>query len=305
MEVQLTNLGGLYGAVAQTDREDYARLAGVELSVPTDEQIARMREDNPSIPVHVSLKITWVPLSYRIMRGSEVQEEETDYIRITKGSGLSGDDGPGSEFESQTVENVRQVGWAAIPAAALISVPKGKNTKRPFERWMKRAQEAGVHLDIDPSSGQLVSNDLGQVFKLTAGMDTFPTWDPDKGQRGGWTNPDNGENGIDRYMRYPVTKAPAYVAPEADQLPVVHREPRAQEAATTAGGASGPSNDMLAAVVEGLELADMGLEVLNSSKMVGITSKAIAQFPVLASGEVAQAVADNRFGDYLAERGLL
>lgn len=267
-----------------------------------------MRVDNPDIPVHVGLEIVWEPLSYRIEGGAFGNEEHDYSLRLTKGNGLSGSEadgnGPGSAYEREMLERVRLGGFPAIPGDVLVRVPKSNNTRRPWERWAKRAQSAGLRLDI-AEDGNPTSPDVGQIFEVVSGFDDFPVWDETKGNRGGWTNPDKGEEGSAKYMRYPVAKAPDYVAPE--DVPVVVRETREDAAAPTTTGTAntGPSAEALAGAVQALGLVGQPVEALSGSQILARANAKIGEAPVLASSEVSQALTSGNFAEYLVGKGVI
>ena len=300
--------GGLYTANAQEAREDFLRLKGVELSVPTDEQLAKMRADNPDIPAHIQMVVTWEPLSYRI-EGGKYGNQEADYIRMSKGDGLSKLE---SVSEQEALANIRAGGYPAVPSAALIKLARGLEKKdpakmtRPYERFMVAAAKLGIHLDIDLDGsktgkpGSLYSNDVGKVFKCTAGFEEFPTpGENEKGQfRWNW------DETTSRFMRIPVARADDYVQPEEVPVRVIESSDDGEKVQAAAAAQTVDTSDALRNAISVMGLVGTDVESAKSTAK-GVALRSISKAPVLGSAEVMAALNAGTFIEYAEGKGVI
>jgi len=302
--------GGLYTANAQEAREDFLRLKGIELSVPTDEQLAKMRTDNPDIPAHVQMVVTWEPLSYRI-EGGKYGNQEADYIRMSKGDGLSKLD---NLTEAEALANIRSGGYPAVPGSALIKLARGLEKKdptkmtRPYERFMVAAARLGIHLDIDVDGtktgkpGALYTNDAGKVFKCTAGFEEFPTPGENAQGRFFW----DWDETTSRFMRLPIARADDYVQPE--DIPVRIIEAREDGTVTTpaavSGGAAVDTTDALRNAISVMGI--VGSPVEDVKETVRATAlRNISKAPVLGTADVMAALTGGTFLEFVEGKGVI
>lgn len=166
----------LYDAAAQRAREEFYRLVSVNVSIATDEQLAKMRDSNKDAQPRAQMVVTWEPLSYR-KEGGKYGNIETDYYPMSSG------------VSDEEIEQIRFGFWRGIPENKRMRIPQnlGQAT-RPWQRFMLKAKNAGLRIDIG-EDGQFTSPDIGRVFKVEAGFDSFPQWQPNATGRGGrWTN---------------------------------------------------------------------------------------------------------------------
>ena len=299
-------MNNLDNLTAVRPKDEYARLLGLELAVPTDEQLEKARatsrargNSNPPAP-RASLRITWEPLSYE-MRGHN-GNVVTDYIDVSFG------------LEPDDLARIRTNGWLGIPDRKLIRVDEKTTAAGQTREWPRyRLQTRDIlHIDIDVDGsvtgkvGQPFSKDIGRVFHITEGYDSFPRnvqnpatkmWSVDK------------DNPRSSFMRYPVEAADDYVAPA--EVPV--RIPR--NASTEAGAVETTTNvntlttNSLRAAVEA-----SGMIGMEASKLTG----AMRQISFLAShmedddttlvfgtGELNEAANGGELLTYLETKGAL
>lgn len=304
----------LYDASEQQAKREVERLKSITLSVPTDEDIARIRAEDDSRPIHIALEVVTEPLSYRI-EGGRYGNENHDFIRITKGLGLGGVEGVD---ETELLIRVRELGWNAIPTSIMVKIPKG--TKSPeqctyqFQRWMLNARKAKVGIEIDESTGEVSTASAGTAFEMLSGSDSFPLWlrqDNDEGIEvkgfGRWSKPARGEPATDRFMRYFDVAATDYVIPE--NVPVQVREvPTEGVAASAVASPTGVATvdpAMLKTAAEVLGLDGTKFADLSKSNMLAKTVQATREAPILGTAEVQQAVRDKKFGEYLVDHGVI
>lgn len=246
-------MSDFYNEATASAREERHALLSVAIEVPTEEQIVKITaEADYDYQPRASLVVRWEPKSYRI-EGGEYGNVETDFIPITRNLRDEDDNSVGLTLEER--EAVRQNGWRGLKDASrvdqrkVLPIPRGKTTRNPYARAMKRFQTAGIDLGVDDDGsvtgvpGQLYAKNAGTIFITESVQDDFPTWDStlNKG-RGGWN-----EEGYQKWMRYPTKADPNYVAPPEDELPVRVIEARddggtSNPAPTTAGNAGGGLN---------------------------------------------------------------
>ena len=293
--------------IQQAAPEDVFRLKAVELWVPTDEQIAKMRANNPDIPVHVSLKVSWEPMTYRKLIGDELIPEEVDYIRVTKGKGLS----DGNEYEN--VQRVRAGGFPAIPADARMKVPDYakavvEKQEREFPRFYVSAGKAGLVIDVDEDGsktgtpGGVYSPQVGKIY-LCQTRNEYPTVNQGAGGSfGGW----NWDETKTSFVRVPLREVTDFVQPE--QLPErrYERKENSPVAAVTTTTAAAPvSTGDLRSAVALLGIEGKTVSVVNASAASLVASNISKAPAVLGSGDVNRAAISGRFVDYLAEQGVV
>lgn len=301
--------------VQRAAHEDTFRLKGIELWVPTDEQLAKGREKFPEGYAHVSLKVTWEPLTYRKFIGEDEIKEEVDYIRVTKGKGLSVGD------EAATLAIVRAGGFPAIPADVRLNAPdprKADPDKQPqaFQRFYVAAGRAGIVIDVDDDGtvtgkpGQLYTKQVGKIFSCRNGSEDFPTVNVDPVTGLALQGKDfwNWEDTRSVFMRVPMKEVTDFAQPE--QVPE-RRYERKEEAegagtvgVTTTAAPAALSVDSLRAAVGLLGISGKTVSVVNASATSLVVSN-IAKAPaVLGAGEVNRAAQSGKFVDWLVEQGV-
>lgn len=302
--------------IQRAPHEDTFRLKGVELWVPTDEQIAKARAKAPDMPVHVSLKVTYEPLTYRKYIGEDEIREETDYIRVTKGRGLSAGN------EQYALQLVRDGGFPAIPADVRIQVPDPKRAdadkqENAFKRFYVAAAKAGITLDVDADGsttghpGQIYTKQVGNIYACRNGAEQFPTVNtgPDGQPLSGkdfW----NWSDTRSVFMRVPLREVNDFVQPE--QIPERRYDRRedsgdgASSAPVTTTTAAAPvTSEALRAAVALLGIEGKTAGVINASAAALVASN-IAKAPaVLGASVVNQAAMSGKFVDYLADQGVV
>jgi hypothetical protein len=299
-------LTNLYAANAQEAKKDTYKLLGVHLDIPTDEMLAKWKENGSEFEgVPVSLAVEWEPQSYRI-EGGQFGNKEFDRIRLTKSGGVS----------PEGLANVRAGGYPAIPQSAMYKYPanpaKANPAKQafPIQRFMVMAAKAGIDLSIDNDGsvtgkpGELYSKDAGKLFECTSGYEDFPTWvETDKGVKPDW------EDTKAVYMRLPIARVENFVAPA--ELPVRHIEARedsgntggAAVSAVSSGGAV-DSTGLLKAAVEKIGIVGKTVEEVNEGAM-GFVARNLAVAPVLGTTEVANAARGKQLVEYLVNKGVV
>ena len=296
--------------------EDAFRLKGVELWIPTDEQIAKMRAKAPDMPVHVSMKVTWEPLAYRKFIGDDEIKEEVDYIRLTKGKGLSAGD------EATALAVVRAGGFPAIPAGVRLNAPDPKKAdpdKQPqaFQRFYVAAGRAGIVIDVDADGsvtgtpGQLFSKQVGKIFSCRNGAESFPTVNADPVTGETKTGKDfwNWEDTKSVFMRVPMKELTDFVQPE--QIPE-RRYERKEESdglgtvgTTTTAAPAALSTDDLRNAIALLGIGGKTVSVVNASATSLVVSNISKAPAVLGAGEVNRAAQSGKFVDWLVEQGVV
>ena len=278
--------------------------------MPTDEQTAKARAKYPEIPVHASMKVTWEPLSYRKFIGEDEIKEEVDYIRVTKGKGLSAGD------EATMVERVRQGGFPAIPSDVRLNAPDPKKADpdkqaQPFPRFYVAAGKAGISIDVDEDGtvtgtpGQLYSKDVGKIFACRNGAEEFPTVNDGATGKDFW----NWDDTKSVFMRIPLREVTDFAQPE--QIPERRYERKDD---SEGGGAPGVTTTAAPAALDTASLREavslLGLDgktvsVVNASATALVVSN-IAKAPaVLGAGEVNRAAQSGKFVDWLTEQGVI
>lgn len=298
----------LQSATERAIQEDVFRLAGVSLWIPTDEQIAKSRQNYPDLPVQVSLRVEWEPMTYHKRFNDDPNPvNEVDFIQLTKGRGLSAGD------EAATLAFVRESGFLGIPAAVRQAAPrKGANLEKqtnPYARFMAGAALAGIVLSVDEDgsvtgqTGGIYSKQVGGIYSCRAGAEAFPgVIQKADGSFGGW----DWDNTRDKWMRVPVKQANDFVQP--DEIPERHyviNNEGGQGTAVTSGSsqvAALTAEDILAAVRQ-LGIDNQPVGVVNASAIGIVASKTALAPAVLGSGEFVTAASGGSFVDYLATKG--
>lgn len=286
----------LYDAAAQRSREEFYRLVSVNVSIATDEQLAKMRDSNKDAQPRAQMVVTWEPLSYR-KEGGKYGNIETDYYPMS------------SAVSDEEIEQIRFGFWRGIPENKRMRIPQnlGQAT-RPWQRFMLKAKNAGLRIDIG-EDGQFTSPDIGQVFKVEAGFDSFPQWQPNATGRGGrWTNPDKGESASTIYMRYPVARADDYVQP--DDVPVRFVQ-SADDGDTTpavtasAGGSGLTASAVAAAFAEAGMIGAPAADFSTAAQQINITGSAGSRAPILFSEQIQSAAQDGTLLDFAVGLGAI
>ena len=296
--------------------EDTFRLKGIELWVPTDEQIAKSRAKAPDMPVHVSMKVTWEPLTYRKFIGDDEIKEEVDYIRVTKGKGLSAGD------EATAIATVRAGGFPAIPSGVRLNAPDPRKADpdkqpQPFQRFYVAAGRAGIVIDVDADGsvtgkpGQLYSKQVGKIFSCRNGAEDFPTvnTDPVTGEALSGKDFWNWSDTKSVFMRVPMKELTDFAQPE--QIPE-RRYERKEETdgegtvgTTTTAAPAALSTDDLRAAVSLLGISGKTVSVVNASATSLVVSNISKAPAVLGAGEVNRAAQSGKFVDWLVEQGVV
>lgn len=273
----------LYQEAERKARKEYLRLTGVSVDVTSEEMLTQWRDKRPDAKAVAQMIVTWEPMSYR-KEGGKYGNIETDYIKMTVGDGLT----------DEEAESVRHAFWRGIPTDKRMSIPKNlSDARRLWERWMIKARQAGLRLEIG-EDGNFTSPDVGTVFEVEAGFDTFPQWDANKGKRGGWTDPSKGETASSIYARYPVAKASDYVVPDDVPVRFVSSDDDTGPAVTaTAGVSGGVTAAQLAAAFTEAGIAGMkATDLEKAATQVDIINRNGKVAPILFLPEI-QAEAQN------------
>lgn len=314
-------MGSLSGATKLQRRTDVERLVGITIDMMTPEKLAEVREDYPTMPLQVSLKIETEPLSF-LVEGPH-GNRNFDYIPITKGRGLSELDGM---TEEQARAQVEELGIGGIPSSVMISVPQNKkiaSLERYFQRWQRYNDDLGIDVEFD-DEGVFHSDDFGKVFNIENGSDTYPVWLSNDGEGmndeygisvpkrgfGRWSTPGKPipgggeEPGKDRYCRYFVARNDDFVIPADEDRPVIHRtsDDESSEAteATTSGGSGDLDVDALREAVEALG----GAEAVGNLTKADI-ARAVPDHAILALPAVQKAVKEGKLIEFLEQNGVL
>lgn len=290
-------MGNLVDASTRAAPEEVFRLKNIELSVPTDEQLKKARSKFVDAKAHVSLKVVWEPLSYKKFINNEPVQEEVEYIRITKGDGLSGLEEP----ETVVLERARQVGFHAIPAGVRISLPRGihkadpEKQEQPFSRFMVYATKAGITVDIDEQTGAVSSPQIGQVFRCLAGYQDFPTPKVENGKfRWDW------DEKRSSFYQFPLEALTDYRQPE--DLPVRRYETAENAEGVTTAGEDDLTGQLVAAA-RVLQIDGQDTGTVNANALSLSLTKA-AEAPALSVPEVITAAEQGRFVEYLVSKGV-
>lgn len=296
----------LYSANAQEAKKDTYKLVGVSLNVPTAEQIAKMREKNPEYTgIPVSLLVEWEPMTYRIEGGTH-GNKESDYVRLTKGAGVTED----------AVAGIRAGGYPAIPSSAMYKTPAAPEKKDPskqqfpIQRFLVAAARVGLNLSIDNDGsktgtpGAIFTTDAGQLFECTSGYEDFPTWAEDSTGR---VKPD-WENPSQRYMRLPIARVKDFVAPEV--MPVRHIEAR-DEGGEAGGAATSAVSSGATDIVALLKAAVTKIGIVGQTptevneKAMNLVARNLGTNPVLGTTEVANAARNKQLVEFLVGKGVV
>lgn len=288
----------LYDISKREASEDVFRLAGVELYVPTDEQLAKARAKYADIKGSVSLKVRWQPMTYRKYIGDEEVTEEVDYIKMTKSSGIADD----------ALPIIRDAGINAVPSNVIIALPTNPAKADPdkqtqeYPRFMVAATKAGIIIDVN-DDGTLTSPQIGQLFRCRNGFEEFPTPSEDANGRFKW----DWEDTRSTFMRVPLAPAKDFVQP--DELREFRYERKEAEeggaaggAATTTASAGAVSADDIAAGVRALGINGLQASMVNQNALAIVSSQVAAHRSLATLVAAAQA---NTLVDELAKRGLV
>ena len=285
------------------DKEEVLRLVSVELSVLTEEQITKARataaQNGTTVPEpRASLHIVWEPLSYTF-KGPNGNVAH-DYIPVSFG------------IPFDQVERVRQIGWLGIPDNKLIRVNEkvgAEAQSREWARWRLRTKDI-LHLDIDEQGlvtgkiGQVFSNSIGRVFRVTEGNDYFPRNVQINGE---WKKADEPRSA---YMRYPVEDVTdTYVQPT--DVPI--RLPRVVAADTTTAGTEPVSKTvdfgrLRTAFEEAGLFGTPASDFSSMVKQVNFLSRHMGDSEntlVLGTAELNGKANDGALLDYLIEKGIV
>lgn len=288
----------LYDEAARKAREEVLKLVSVSVDIIPADKYAEIKADNPDFTPRAQMTVVWEPMSYR-KEGGKRGNTESDFLQMSFG------------LTEEQVENVRQAFYRGIPNDRRMTIPKSLGqAKQPWERWMLKAREAGLKIDIG-EDGNFVSPSAGQLFRVEAGFDTFPTFKPNEnGKRGGrWTDPNKGEDGRDFYMRYPIENVTAsYVQPDDVPVRIVNDsddgEDKPAAVTSSAGGAGGIRPAALAAALT--EIGVVGSPATSFStanQQMEQTSEGGGSAPILFASEVQSHAGDGTLLDWAVSIG--
>ena len=276
-------------------RSDVYELAGVELFVPTAEQLDKSRAKYPDIKASVSIAVRWKPKTYEKFIGDDKVEEEVDYFRLTNSNGV----------EDDQLDLIREAGFNAIPAASMYKLPSNKDKAdinkqaRDVQRLLIAAERAGLVIDV-AEDGKLFSPQVGQLFSCLEGPHDMPTWDNEKRR---WDYEDTKS----AFFRLPVENVTStFVQPE--ELAVRRYERREGDeptaAATTTSAPAQVSNDDIKAAFEAAGISGKPAAVINAQGS-GIVASNISKSPaVFGNKDVMQAAQGGKLVEFLVERGV-
>ena len=290
--------------------EDIYRLKSISLYIPTDEQIAKARAKSPDVPVAVSARVAWEPLTYRKTIGGDVVQEEVDYMRLTTGRGLS------TGNEAENIAKARAAGLPGIDSSVRMRLPNPKTAnpdkmEQEFKRFYVSAGKAGLVIDVDEDGsitgqpGQLYSKQVGKIYACQSPTQ-FPTVNSTAdGKFDSW----NWDDTKSSFVRIPVREVTDFVQPEQIPTRAYERREGSDEAqtpgnTTTAAPAAVTPADLKAAVAQ-LGLAGKTVSVVNASATSVVASNIAKNPTVLGSTAVAKAAQSGKFVDWLASEGVV
>lgn len=274
-------------------RSDVYELAGVELFIPTDEQLAKTREKYSDIKASVSIAVRWKPKTYEKYIGDDKVEEEVDYYRLTNSNGV----------EDGQLELIREAGFNAIPANSMYKLPSNKKADinkqaRDVQRFLIAADRAGLVVDVD-ESGKLFSPQVGQLFSCLEGPHEMPTWDSE-GRK--WDYEDTKS----AFFRLPVENVTgSFVQPEELAVRRYERRDDAEAPATTTTSApAAVTAEDIKAAFAAIGISGKPVAVINAQG-TGLVSANISKAPaVFGSKEVMQAAQSGKLVEFLVEKGV-
>lgn len=286
-------------------RNEYVRLIGTSLWVPTDEQLekaantARQNGRNPRKPT-LSLRVECEPLSYKFVDENGVAQPEQrvfKYYPMTYG------------LTDEDLAGAREHGLNGINPNRIITAGQGggpEAEKDVFPRWLKYLNAAGFDLDVD-EAGQPVTNAAGKVFRVTEGEDVFPgsRQDPKTGK---WVNTDALGKPITftlRNIMYLVEADANYVQdPESVRVITVRQRDEESDAAAASSISSGVDTVgalRTAAIASGLVGKNIK-EVSTARQQLAFCDGSIAVAPIFVTDEVNAAAAGGKLIDYLLSK---
>lgn len=289
--------------IAIRPKEEILRLKGVELSVPTEEQLAKAREtasrNGTTVPApRARLHLTWEPMSYEY-KGPNGNVAH-DFIDVSFG------------IDFEDLDKVRNSGWLGIPDTKLIRINEKLGAEaqaREWARWRLKTKDI-LHLDIDSNGaitskvGQPFSRAVGRVFRVQEGMDTFPRNIQVNGE---WKTADTPRSA---FMRYPVEDVTdTYVRPET--VPIRLPRTTATEASTDAGPAVSTTvgNDSIRrALVDSGFIGSNAIDFSTMSKQVNFLARHMEDTDatlVLGTAALNKAASDGELIDYLVKQGVV
>ena len=264
----------LYDLSKREATEDVFELAGVDLVVTTDEQLAKARSKVAEINGSIQLKLTWKPKTYRKWIGDDEVTEETDYIKMTKSNAV----------EDAALPLLREAGLRAVNKGMIIALPqnpvKADPDKQPqeYSRFMVAAARAGIVIEGTPEGG-VTSPQIGKLFRCRNGFEEFPS--PGESPKGGFMW--DWEDTRSTFMRIPITEVTDFVQP--DEL----REYRYERAADDASGAAttttsaGPVTDEdVVAALRAIGINGKQASLIDSNGLAVVSSR-VAEFRALAT----------------------
>jgi len=274
--------------------EEILRLVGMRVEVPSDESCEEAAKEYDDWSPKASLVIEMEPLSYRLARESDdasVNLNERFRIPLTYASGKNA-------LKVSDLPAIREGGWLAIPKAAMVKLTPGLRNRKPdtlrsrYERWANKAMGADFAPDIDPTTGQPISSDIGVAFVVESGVDSFP-----RGRNDSYT----------AFMSYIVRRAPEdYVAQPVEErdtrfLPDVDED---EAPTTTQGAAASISADAIADAFEAAGIIGRSLSDFDSAAaQESVLSRGFRKAPILASPTIMEYASRGELLDWAVDLG--
>ena len=267
----------LLEAVSRKLDTGYFRFLGVELSVPDPEMVTTLRNRYGDGAVNAQYAISWEPLSY-VLGNSERGNVETDYVQMTGFGGL----------DDAEIAAIRELGFAGVPQKKIINraenVDDPKKLPRKTERFYHYVGTAGLRIQVEDNGSTLNSPDIGVVFRCHYGVDTFPRWNPSVGRNGGW----DWTNTAIAFVRYPLSKEAAYVAPENPPIRMITK--KATEAPSAVlNQSTAASSEAVVTAAATLGLIDAPIDLTPEGQMSLVARAVKRGVPALAEERFVEA----------------
>lgn len=284
-------------------KEEYLRLKGVELVVPTEDQLDKARatslKNGTNLPApRASIKLTWEPLSYNMrgVNGNTVDQ----YIAVSFG------------LEPEDLARVRTNGWLGIPDRKLIRVDEKVDALTQDREWprFRLLTKDIMHLDIDVDGsitgkvGQPYSTSVGHVFKCTEGSDAFARNEQNPITKQ-WSK--NFKDPRKAYMRYPIELDNSYVAPADVPIRIPRDTSSEAGAVLTEAMATGITSDVLRKAVVASGMVGMkATDFASATKQISFVATHMEDSDetlVFGTGEVSEAANEGELVGYLKSKG--
>lgn len=279
-------------------RSDVYELAGVELFIPTDEQLekarAKSRENgyDNELPASVSIAVRWKPKTYQKFIGDDEVTEEVDYYRLTNSQGLT----------DEQLQMVREAGFNAIPEDRMYKLPANKKADinrqpRDVQRLLLAADRVGIVIDVD-EQGNLFSPQVGKLYECLEGPHDMPTWD-NEARRWDYDDPKQA------FFRLPVREATDFVQPEELAVRRYERREEASAPAQTTTSAAAPvTPEELREAFAAIGIDGKPVGVINAQGVSLVASNVSKNPAVFGSKDVNQAAQSGKLVEFLVEQGV-